>query len=67
MVEVYYEIDVNGMEIDKVIVIINVRNVCKRIIYQLNVDMVQIGNYKVESVVVNFLRMVSIFFWQLIR
>ena len=38
MAEVHYEIDANGMEIDKAIVTTNARNVRKRTTYQPNAD-----------------------------
>ncbi len=67
MSEVHYEIDANGIEIDKAIVTTNARNLRKRTTYQPNADMAQIGNYKVESVVANSSRTASISFRQLTR
>lgn len=67
MAEVHYEIDANGIEIDKAIVSTNARNVRKRTTYQPNADTAQIGNYKVESVVANSSRTASISFRQLTR
>ena len=67
MAEVHYEIDANGIEIDKAIVTTNARNVRKRTTYQPNADTAQIGNYKVESVVANSSRTASISFRQLTR
>lgn len=67
MAEVHYEIDANGIEIDKAIVTTNPRNVRKRTTYPQNADTAQIGNYKVESVVANSSRTASISFRQLTR
>ena len=67
MAEVHYEIDANGIEIDKAIVTTNARNVRKRTTYQPNADTAQIGNYKVESVVANSSRTASVSFRQLTR
>ena len=65
--QLHYEIDANGIEIDKAIVTTNARNVRKRTTYQPNADTAQIGNYKVESVVANSSRTASISFRQLTR
>lgn len=67
MATVHYGINTDGIEIDKAIVTTNARNVRKRTTYQPNADTVQVGNYKVESVVANASRTASISFRQLTR
>jgi hypothetical protein len=67
MAVVHYEINTDGIEIDKAIVTTSARNVRKRTTYQPNADTAKVGNYKVVSVVANASRTANISFRQLTR
>ncbi|WP_318499018.1 hypothetical protein [Photobacterium leiognathi] len=68
MASVHYNVNIDGIEIDKAIITTNSRGgPRKRATYQPNADRAHTGNYKIESVLANASKTASVSFRRLIK
>ncbi|HAS6063839.1 TPA: hypothetical protein I7135_16885 [Vibrio vulnificus] len=67
MASVHYNVNIDGIEIDKAIITTNARGARKRATYQPNADTAHTGNYKIESVLANASKTASVSFRRLIK